>query len=163
MSMRTFPPIIVLVLGILSAPSPASGSPGIVRLWAAAHGTLVNGQGNYFSTEQGPYVGYGGQLGLQFVALEAFVDVNILDSGQDAREDTPTMWNAIGGGIRVPVPLGSDKVRLYGRAHGAFTYAPFPGQPGSDNNRGFVIRGGGGVACQAGSTSRDPPLCTYRS
>lgn len=145
----------LIALGILAAPSVADAKPRLLRVWADVHGTVLAGQGNYFDSQNGPYVGGGGQIGLALVVFEIYVDVNVFDTGRDQGEAAPTMWTQLGAGINAPVSLG-PKLELFGRVNGTLTGAP---HSLDDQNSGFVFRGGGGLEFKATEVIRIGGAC----
>lgn len=130
---------------LLTLPTMAEAKPRLFRVWAAAHGSLLAGQGNHFEQQQGPYVGGAGQIGLAVIVFEVYFDANVFDTGRDQGELAPTMWNQLGAGINAPISL-SDKLELFGRVNAALTSAP---NRADDSNGGFVFRGGGGLEVKA--------------
>ena len=132
-------------LGWFADATPAEARMQLFRVWGQVHGALANGQGNYFDAQDGPYVGYGAQIGAQVIVFEAFLDLNIFDLGRDVAEISPTYWNQLGVGFNFPLPLfASDKVRMFARANVSYVYAPFNSIAGEDN-RGFATRAGAGI------------------
>lgn len=137
--------IAAAALALTLAPAKVEARPQLIRVWLDAHGSVANGQGRYFGSENGPYVGFGGAVGVQVIVFEAFFDVNVFDMGRDPDENNATMFNLLGGGVNIPLQLHS-KVRLYGRANVAYTFAPYASRfESTGDNNGYVIRGGGGV------------------
>ncbi len=134
-----------LAFAVVIAPNRAEARPPMLRLWGQGHGALANGQGNFFGNENGPYVGFGGAVGVQVIVFEAFFEVNVFDIGRDAGEQHSTMFNVLGGGLNIPVSL-HEKVRLFGRADLMYTFAPYDSPYASTGeNNGYTVRGGGGV------------------
>lgn len=135
---------LAFALACVVAPSSAVAKPPLLRAWAQVHGTALNGQARYFSAQNGPYVGYGGQLGLAVLYFEAFYDANLMDRGVDPGEGTATMWNQLGGGLNVPLDVGPN-VRVFARANVAWVSAPYDGSSGGHGTSGVAMRAGGGA------------------
>ncbi|MCB9507238.1 MAG: hypothetical protein H6697_06145 [Myxococcales bacterium] len=137
----------------LAIPATASARPNLLRLWGQFHGTVASGQGNYFVARNGPYVGYGGQLGVQLIIFEAYLDMNVFDLGGSPGEETATMWNQFAFGVNFPIPLfQSELVRLFGRADITYALAPYDATRDPDlgptygvDNRGVAGLAGGGL------------------
>ena len=124
---------------------PKDADAGIFAVWARTHGTVAAGQGLYFDGTGGPYLGFGGQVGVRVLFLESYVDINYFDNepttdGGNER----TYYNQIGGGVRfgLPIPLPID-IRL--RANANYLYAPYVQRGGFVSSGGLNFRAGGTV------------------
>lgn len=131
-------------IALALAPAEANAKPPVVRAWAQAHGVIANGHSNFFATQNGPYTGFGGQIGVALLYFEVYYDMNVFDLGRESDENTAMMWNELGGGINVPVRI-VDKVQAILRLDAAWVRAPYNGTLGADSTNGFATRGGAGI------------------